>query len=80
MRKYRVRANFRKESSHQIKRARMKRGSYESLSERDFKILANDPDDAKVRAREILKREGSSEKTLERITWTVHKLDQQPEK
>ena len=80
MKKFRVRANFQKESSHQINLARTQRDRYESLSERDFEILADDPDDAKVRAREILKREGSDERSLEHITWTVSKLDQPPKK
>jgi hypothetical protein len=80
MKKFRVRADFRKEPAHQIKFARNHRDSYQSLSERKFEILANDPDDAKLRAREILKGEGFSEKSLEHITWTVSKLDQQPKK
>jgi hypothetical protein len=80
MKKFRVRANFRTESAHQTNLARTQRDSYKSLSERDFEILANDPDDAKVRVRKILKREGSSEKSLEHITWTVSRLDQPPKK
>jgi hypothetical protein len=78
MKKFQVRADFRKETAHQIEFARSHRDSYESLSERNFEILANDPDDAKLRVREILKGEGFSEKSLERITWTVSKFDQQP--
>jgi hypothetical protein len=80
MKKFQVRADFRKETAHQIEFARSHRDSYESLSERNFEILANDPDDAKLRVREILKGEGFSEKSLERITWTVSKFDQQPKK
>jgi|GEM_PF-1917175 hypothetical protein len=76
MRKFRVRAEFRKESPHQIDhRSKIRRAGRELVSQRDFEIVADDPDDAKIRVREILKREGSSEKTLEHITWTVSRLD-----
>jgi hypothetical protein len=72
---FRVRANFRKSPSHQIKRSRKRGYSDVRLSERNFEILADDPDDAKVRVRELLKREGYSERSLEHIIWSVSRLD-----
>lgn len=71
-----MRANFQKPRSHQIKRSRrLNYSGTESVLERDFEILADDPDDAKVRVRELLKCEGYIERSLEHITWTVSKLD-----
>ena len=45
--------------------------------ERDFEVLANDEDDAKVRAKQLLANEGYDEKLLHRATWTVSRLDRQ---
>jgi len=81
LRKFRVRANFQKKKAHsrQIKRGKRRGDADDDDSapsvERNFEILADDPDDAKVRVRRLLKREGYSEKSLGRITWTVSRLD-----
>jgi hypothetical protein len=43
--------------------------------EREFEVLADDSDDAKVRAKQLLANEGYDEKLLHRATWTVSRLD-----
>jgi hypothetical protein len=42
---------------------------------RELAILADDVDDAKVRAKQLLANEGYDEKLLHRATWTVTRLD-----
>lgn len=39
--------------------------------DREFEVLADDADDAKVRAKQLLANEGYDEKLLHRATWTV---------
>ena len=76
MRKFRVRANFQKIPSHEANLSRKRRDNDgSSRGERDFEILANDPDDAKVKVRKLLKREGYDERSLDHITWTATRLD-----
>jgi hypothetical protein len=43
--------------------------------QREFEILADDADDAKIRAKQLLSNEGHDEKLLHRATWTVSRLD-----
>lgn len=75
LRKFRVRASFRKAQSHQVNRGGMQSGGDSALAERDFEILADNPDGAKVKVRELLKREGYGEISLEHITWTASRLN-----
>lgn len=59
----------------------MARGDASSVpSVRQFRVLADDPDDAKIRAKELLKTEGYEERLLQRVTWTVSRLDRQRKK
>ena len=80
MRKFQVRANFRKPLAHGVHRARKFEDAVSVPSERRFEILADDVDDAKVRAKQLLKVEGYDEKSLQHATWTVSRLDRQREK
>jgi hypothetical protein len=75
LRKFLVRASFRKAQSHQINRGGRQSGGDSALAERDFEILADNPDGAKVKVRELLKREGYGEISLEHITWTASRLN-----
>jgi hypothetical protein len=43
--------------------------------EREFKVLANDVHDAKVRAKALLVKEGYDDKMLQQATWTVSRLN-----
>jgi len=43
--------------------------------ERELEIFANDVDDAKVRAKTLLAKEGYDEKLLQHAIWTVSRLD-----
>ncbi|HEY4673155.1 MAG TPA: hypothetical protein VIH03_03225 [Nitrososphaerales archaeon] len=43
--------------------------------ERELGIFANDVDDAKVRAKALLAKEGYDEKLLQHAIWTVSRLD-----
>ncbi|MCS4538518.1 MAG: hypothetical protein HYY67_06650 [Thaumarchaeota archaeon] len=43
--------------------------------ERELEIFANDVDDAKVRAKALLAKEGYDEKLLQHASWTVSRLD-----
>ncbi|MHB8568000.1 MAG: hypothetical protein ACYC7D_14390 [Nitrososphaerales archaeon] len=45
--------------------------------QRVFEILANDDDDAKVRAKHLLAAEGYEEKQLHHATWAFSRLDRQ---
>jgi catalase (peroxidase I) len=77
LRKFRVRANFQKVPSHEANLGRKHDGDGgSSRAEKDFEILADDPDDAKVKVRKLLEREGYDERSLDHITWTATRLDQ----
>ncbi|MDG7000380.1 MAG: hypothetical protein JRN15_14885 [Nitrososphaerota archaeon] len=73
MRKFRVKAKlkmpvgqrFRKTSSNSIQMG----------LEREFEVLADDEDDAKVRVKLLLANEGYDDKLLHRAKWTVTRLD-----
>jgi hypothetical protein len=43
--------------------------------EREFELLAYEVNDAKVRAKALLAKEGYDEKLLQHATWTVTRLD-----
>lgn len=43
--------------------------------DRELEVLADDEDDAKVKAKLILVKEGYDERLLHRATWTVARLD-----
>jgi hypothetical protein len=45
-----------------------------------FEILADDIDDTKVRAKQILADEGYKEKQLHHVTWKASRLDRQHRK
>lgn len=79
MRKFRVRVSFRAALAHRIRRRNRSPNDDSadsvSLSERELEILANDPDIAKVKARQLLKGEGYDDRSLHRATWTVARLD-----
>jgi hypothetical protein len=49
--------------------------SSSGLSKKQFQILADDPDDAKIRAKKLLESEGYDERSLQQATWTVSRLD-----
>ncbi len=72
MRKFLVRANLKKSSLEYASRAR---NSIGTTLEREFELFADDADDAKVRAKQLLKNEGYDEKLLHRAIWTVSRLD-----
>ena len=73
MRKFRVKVKLTKPAGQ-----RYRQTSSDSIQrglEREFEILANDADDAKVRAKQLLANEGYDEKLLHRAAWTVSRLD-----
>ena len=74
MRKFLVRANFRMPSIHRMGNAQKDHGN-SAVLERKFEIFADDVDDSKVRAKQLLKGEGYDEKSLQHATWTVSRLD-----
>jgi hypothetical protein len=45
--------------------------------EREFEILANDGDDAKVRAKALMAKKGYDEKLLQHASWTVSRPNYQ---
>jgi hypothetical protein len=73
MRKYHVKVNLKKPSRHPVRRTVT--NSIELGLEREFKILANNVRDAKIRARTLLAKEGYDEKLLQHAIWTVSQLD-----
>ncbi len=73
MRKFRVKAKLTKPAGQRV-RQRSSDSIQRSL-EREFEVLADDADDAKVRAKQLLSNEGYDEKLLHRATWTVSRLD-----
>ena len=73
MRKFRVKAKLTKPASQRVCQASS--DSIQRVLEREFEILANDADDAKVTAKQLLANEGYGEKLLHRVTWTVSRLD-----
>ena len=81
MRKFRVKADLQKHSEHNApNKAEKKKGGEVVSSEarglhREIEILANDPDDAKIRAKHLLADEGYEERVLHRAMWTVLRLD-----
>ena len=76
MRKFHVRANFRKPLAHRIRKIqKIEEADSSAPSERIFELLADDADDAKVRAKQLLKDDGYDEKSLQRVSWTVSRLD-----
>lgn len=76
LRKFRVRISFRAALAHRIRRRnRSPNDDSGSLSERELEILADDPDVAKVKARQLLKGEGYDDRSLHRATWTVSRLN-----
>jgi hypothetical protein len=84
LRLFEVRARFRGPLTHRIRRRETNydktKGSSSGLAEKKVRILANDPDDAKIRAKLLLKTEGYDERSLQRVTWTVSRLDRQRDK
>ena len=73
MRKFLVKAKLTKPAGQHIRQT-----SSDSILrglEREFEVLADDDDDAKVRAKQLLVNEGYDEKLLHRATWTVSRLD-----
>ena len=72
MRKFRVKVNLKKQSRYNV---RTSSDSIEEDLEREFEILANDVNDAKVRAKTLLVEEGYNEKLLKHAIWTVSRLD-----
>ena len=73
MRKFRVKAKLKKPAGHRIRQPAS--DSIRMGLVRDFEILADDADDAKVRAKQLLANEGYDEKLLHRAIWTVSRLD-----
>jgi hypothetical protein len=73
MRKFRVRAKLRKPAGQHLRQTAS--DSIRMGLEREFEILADDADDAKVKAKQLLANEGYDEKLLHRATWTVSRLD-----
>jgi hypothetical protein len=73
MRKFRVKAKLKKPAGE-----RLRQTSSDSIQmglEREFEVLADDTDDAKVRVKQLLANEGYDEKLLHRAIWTVSRLD-----
>jgi hypothetical protein len=75
VRKYRVKAALKKPSGEHIRQTAS--ASIDMGLEREFEILADDADDAKVRVKRLLTGEGYDEKLLHRATWSVSRLDRQ---
>ena len=75
MRKFHVRANFREPLAHRIRQTQKENTDSEALSVREFDVFADDEDDAKVRAKHLMKDKGHEEKSLQHVTWTVSRLD-----
>ena len=83
MRKFRVKVDLQKHSEHHKTSTGQKNEENEEISDeviglhRELEVLANDPDDAKIRAKHLLADEGYDEKLLHHATWTVTRLDRQ---
>jgi len=75
MRKFHVRATFRKPLAHRIRHSQKADVDSESFSVREFDVFADDEDDAKVRAKQLMKDVGYKEKSLQHATWTVSRFD-----
>ena len=76
MRKFQVSVNMKKESKHEIPHtAKDAKGI---ILQQTFEILADDEDDAKLKAKRLLTKEGYNEKLLHHATWTVSRLDHPP--
>jgi hypothetical protein len=73
MRKFQVKVKFRKPTGQHSRQTSS--GSIQMGLERELEILADDVDDAKVRAKQLLANEGYDEKSLHRATWTVSRFD-----
>ena len=73
MRKFRVKVNLKKPSRHPVRRTVT--DSIGMGLEREFEVFANNVDDAKVRARALLAKEGYDEKLLQHASWTASRLD-----
>ncbi len=55
-------------------RVATKNPTFDKKLQREFSLLADDADDAKVKAKQILAIEGYDEKLLHHATWTVSRL------
>jgi hypothetical protein len=75
MRKFLVKATLKKESGQYLRKTVI--DSTRMGLEREIEIFANNADDAKVRAKALLAKEGYDEKLLHRASWTVSRLDYQ---
>jgi hypothetical protein len=73
MRKFRVKVKLTKASGQHPRQTSS--DSIQMGLEREFEELADDADDAKVRAKRQLANEGYDEKLLHRAIWTVSRLD-----
>jgi hypothetical protein len=81
LRKFQVKVDLQKHSKHNLPK-RAVRGTERNSKEadvfplkRDFELLANDSDDAKVRVKQLLTQEGYDEKLLHHAIWTVTRKD-----
>jgi glucan phosphorylase len=73
MRKFRVKASLKNPTNDRVRQTAS--DTVQMGLEREFKVLANDVHDAKVRAKALLVKEGYDDKMLQQATWTVSRLN-----
>ncbi len=66
--------DLQKESGHIVGGRVATKNPTDMKLQREFSLLADDADDAKVKAKQILAIEGYDEKLLHHATWTVSRL------